>query len=43
MQIAPTDMRPTGPTQLSKAALDWQRHLNRQVRHGVGPRDGRMG
>jgi len=37
MQIEPTDRRPTGPIQLSRAALDWQHRLNQQIRQGVAP------
>ncbi|MCB0884925.1 MAG: transfer protein Tra, partial [Propionibacteriaceae bacterium] len=37
MQIEPADLRPTGPMQLSRAALDWQRELNQQIRQGVAP------
>ncbi len=37
MQVEATDLRPTGPIQLSRAALDWQHHLNQQIRQGVAP------
>ena len=37
MQIDATEMRPTGPAQLSKAALDYQHHLNQQIRQGAAP------
>ena len=37
MQVEAADMRPTGPIQLSRAALDWQHHLNRQIRQGTAP------
>ncbi len=35
--IDPAEMRPTGPAQLSKAALTYQRHLNQQIRQGTAP------
>ncbi len=37
MQIEATDRRPTGPIQLSRAAVDWQHHLNQQIRQGTAP------
>ncbi len=37
MQIDATEMRPTGPAPLSKAALDYQHHLNQQIRQGAAP------
>ena len=37
MQVDPSDRRPTGPAQLSRAAITWQRHLNEQVRQGAAP------
>ena len=37
MQIDAAEMRPTGPAQLSKAAHDYQHHLNQQIRQGAAP------
>lgn len=37
MKVDPSDMRPTGPTQLSRAAITWQRRLNKRVRNGEAP------
>ncbi|MFC3687274.1 MobF family relaxase [Aquipuribacter hungaricus] len=37
MQVEPGDRRPTGPAQLQKAALTWQRTLQERVENGRTP------